>query len=147
MLVPFTKGVTVLKTCSKIGSQLYFRGGNTIRNSWWPQRTRTPSHSKVEYICESRQMRSALRSLQGPLGKVKEHCRAFSLIYDHAHINQTSLDNYTILGRESCNIAWTIKEGISVRGNDPSLNRHTGKYQLLYIWDKVLFNTLDLKLK
>ena len=31
--------------------------------------------------------------------------------------------------------------------NDPSLNRNNGKYQLPQIWDEVLFNTLELKLK
>ena len=32
------------------------------------------------------------------------------------------------------------------RVNNPSLNRHTGKYHLPHIWEEVLFNTSELKI-
>ena len=41
----------------------------------------------------------------------------------------------------------TIKEALYIRVNDPSLNRNVGKYHLLHVWDEVLFNTSELKLK
>ena len=34
-----------------------------------------------------------------------------------------------------------------IRVNNPSLNRNIGKYHLPHIWDKVLFNIPELKLK
>ena len=40
-----------------------------------------------------------------------------------------------------------IREAIFIRVVYPSLNWNIGKYQLSYIWDEVLFNTPDLKLK
>ena len=40
-----------------------------------------------------------------------------------------------------------IKEALYIRVNNPSLNRNIGKYHLPHIWDEVLFNTSELKLK
>ena len=41
----------------------------------------------------------------------------------------------------------TIKEALYIRVNDPSLNRNIDKYHLPHIWDEVLFNISELKLK
>ena len=40
-----------------------------------------------------------------------------------------------------------IKEAIYIRVNNPSLNRNIGKYHLPHIWDEVLMNNSELKLK
>ena len=40
-----------------------------------------------------------------------------------------------------------IKESIYIRANNPSLNRNIGKSQLPYLWDEVLINITELKLK
>ena len=40
-----------------------------------------------------------------------------------------------------------IKEAIYIRVNNPSLNRNIGKYHLPHIWDEVLLNISELKLK
>ena len=40
-----------------------------------------------------------------------------------------------------------IKEAIYIRVNNPSLNRNIGKYHLPHIWDEVLINITELKLK
>ena len=40
-----------------------------------------------------------------------------------------------------------IKEALYIRVNDPSLNRNVGKYHLPHVWDEVLVNTSELKLK
>ena len=40
-----------------------------------------------------------------------------------------------------------IKEALYIRVNDPSLNRNVGKYHLPHVWDNVLVNTSELKLK
>ena len=39
------------------------------------------------------------------------------------------------------------KESMFIRANNPSLNRNIGKYHLLHIWDEVLVNNTELKLK
>ena len=51
------------------------------------------------------------------------------------------------VGREDLNQMRTIKEAIYIRVNDPSLNRNVGKYHLPHVWDEVLVNISELKLK
>ena len=40
-----------------------------------------------------------------------------------------------------------VKAMLYIRVNNPSLNKNIGKYHLPHIWDEVLFNTSELKLK
>ena len=40
-----------------------------------------------------------------------------------------------------------IKEDIYIKVNNPSLNKNIGKYHLPQIWDEVLNNITELKLK
>ena len=40
-----------------------------------------------------------------------------------------------------------IKETVYIGGNSPPLNKNIGKYHLSHIWDEVLFNISELKLK
>ena len=81
--------------------------------------------------------------------RYKEHIEAPSPIHDHHHItgHDISVNNFTIVGREDHNWARSIKEAILIRVNDPSLNRNIGKYQLPHIWDEVLMNSPELRLK
>ena len=81
--------------------------------------------------------------------RCKEHQKAPSPIYDHYNItgHNVTLENFSIVGREDQNLIRTIKEAIYIRVNNPSLNRNIGKYHLSHIWDEVLFNTSELKLK
>ena len=58
-----------------------------------------------------------------------------------------SIENFEIVGREDQNLMRTIKEALYIRVNDPSLNRNIGKYHLPHIWDEVLLNISELKLK
>ena len=48
---------------------------------------------------------------------------------------------------EDQNLMRAIKEAIYIRVNNPSLNRNIGKYHLPHIWDEVLLNNSELKLK
>ena len=45
------------------------------------------------------------------------------------------------------NIIRNIKKALYIRVNNQSLNRNIGKYHLPHIWDEVLLNTSELKLK
>ena len=75
--------------------------------------------------------------------------KAPSTIFDHFNItgHSISVDNFNIVGREDQNLKRTIKETLYIRVNNPSLNRNVGKYHLPHIWDEVLYNIPELKLK
>ena len=77
----------------------------------------------------------------------KEHHREPSLIQAHSQFtgHYLSPDNFNILGKEDQDLTRLIKESIYIRVNNPRLNRNIGKFQLNYIWDTVLFSTLNLK--
>ena len=62
-------------------------------------------------------------------------------------MSNVTINNFNIVGREYLNQMRTIIEALYLRVNDPSLNRNVGKYHLLHVWDEVLFNTSELKLK
>ena len=79
----------------------------------------------------------------------KEHLKAPSPIYEHSNItgHSTTLDNFSIVGREEQNFSRLIKGSMFLRVNNPSLYRNIGKYHLPHIWDEVLVNNTELKLK
>ena len=81
--------------------------------------------------------------------RFKEHLKNPSPIHDHTTItgHDTTLDNFTIVGREEHNYIRLIKEAIYIRVNNPSLNKNIGKYHLPHVWDEVLNNITELKLK
>ena len=81
--------------------------------------------------------------------RFKEHIKAHSPIYDHFNItgHSTTIDNFSIVGREHQNLIRSIKEAIYIRVINPSLNMNIGKYPLPHIWDEVLFNISEFKLK
>ena len=81
--------------------------------------------------------------------RFKEHLKSPSPIHDHSNISghQVTINNFEIVGREDLNQMRTIKEAIYIRVNDPSLNRNVGKYHLPHVWDEVLADISELKLK
>ena len=81
--------------------------------------------------------------------RYKEHLKAPSPIYDHFNISghNMTLNNFSIVGREEHNLSRLIKESMFIRVNSPSLNKNIGKYHLPHIWDEVLINNIELKLK
>ena len=81
--------------------------------------------------------------------RFKEHQKAPSPIHDHINISghTVSIEDFSILAREDQNLLRTIKEAIYIRANNPSLKRNVGKFYLARIWDEVLLNISELKLK
>ena len=79
----------------------------------------------------------------------KEHLKPPSPLYDHSNItgHNVTINNFNIVGREDLNQMRTIKEALYIMVNDASLNRNVAKYHLPHVWDEVLFNTSELKLK
>ena len=81
--------------------------------------------------------------------RYKEHLKAPSAIHHHSIQtgHTTNQNNFQIIGREGQNLDRNIKESIYIRVNNPSLNNNIGKFNLSYIWDRVLLNTKGLTLK
>ena len=79
----------------------------------------------------------------------KENLKHSCPIYDHSNTTGhiTTVNNFHIIWREDHILTQTIKESIYIKVNNPSLNENIGKSNLPYIWDEVLFNTLDSNLK
>ena len=71
------------------------------------------------------------------------------LIYDHFNTtgHATTLENFSIVGREDQNLMGLMKDSIYIGVNNPSLNKNIGKHHLPLIWDEVLFNISELKIK
>ena len=95
-------------------------------------------------------MRNILENPQGHLDRGSRNIkRHLSPMYNHFNAtgHNVTIDNFSIVGREDQTLSRAIKEALYIRVNNKSLNRNIGKYHLLYIWDKVLLNTSELKLK
>ena len=78
-----------------------------------------------------------------------EQLKLPSQIYDHFNTtgHTTTLENFSVVGRGDQNLIRLIKEAVYIRVNNPSLNKYIGKYHLPHIWDEVLFNISELKIK
>ena len=81
--------------------------------------------------------------------RFKEHIKAPSPIYglQTTTSHPTTLHDLNIVDREGQSSVRTIKESIYIRVNNPTINRNTGKYSLLYIWNGVLVNNAKPQIK
>ena len=157
MVLPYVKGLSEsMKNVAKNhGIQTYFREAIPSKASWWLPKTRTTYIRKVAsstgssatgWRCDDEYIGESSRTFGE---RFKEHLKAPSPIYDHYKItdHETSIENFSIVGREDQNLIRAIKEAIYIRVNNPSLNRNIGKYHLPHIWDEVLLNNSEQKLK
>ena len=157
IVVPYYSGLSEsIKTLAvNLGYRCTLKEAPPSRTSWCLPKTKIQSRSKVESSTDTSLtgwivMRNILESPQELLGKgFKEHPKSPSPIYDHSNItgHNVTIINFNIVGRADLNQMRTIKEALCIRVNDPSLNRNVGKYHLPHVWDEVLFNTSELKLK
>ena len=155
--VPYYKGLSesVKKRCSNYGVQVYFKGGTTIKNLLMAPKDIDPMMKKSGVIytykcgrveCDEEYIGESSRTFGE---RFKKHQKAPSPIFDHFNTTGHSIrvENFNIVGREDQNLKRAIKEALYIRVNNPSLNRNVGKYHLPHIWDEVLFNIPELKLK
>ena len=80
---------------------------------------------------------------------VQEHLKAPPPIHTHQSIidHSKSVEDFNILGRDGHNFGRTIKESFYIGVNNSTLNMNIHKYNLQNTWDRVLFTTLELKIK
>ena len=157
MVVPYYKGLSesLKKICGKLGVQVYFKGGNTIKSLLVAPKDQDPILKKSGVIyrykcgrvdCDEEYIGESSRTFGE---RFREHQKAPSPIYDHSNNtgHQDTIDNFSIVGREDQNLSRAIKEALYIRVNNLSLNRNIGKYHLPHIGDEVLLNTSELKLE
>ena len=148
VVVPYSKGLSesFRNVCSIAGVQVHFKGANTVKELLIAPRDKDNIIQKGEVIYRYRlDQPSCNMEYIGETGisfgeRCKEHLRALSSIFNHFQTagHNITLDNFSIVCRESQGFTRTIKEAMFIRVNDPPLNRNLGKYQLPHIWDEVL---------
>ena len=157
IVLPYTKGVSesFKNICGKYGTQTYFKGNTTIKQTLMKSKDQDPRDNKSglmysykckDITCGEKYIGETSRTLGD---RHKEHLKGPSPI--HTCIQYTghsaTADNFNIIGWEDRDLARTIMETIYIRVNNPSLNRNVGKYHLSHLWDRVLFNTPGLKIE
>ena len=155
--VPYYKELSesVKKKYNNYGVQVYFGGGTTIKNLLMAPNDKDPMLKKSGVIysykcgrvkCYEEYIEESSRTFGE---RFKEHQKTPSPIFDYFNTtsHSISIENFNIVGREDQNLRRAIKEALYIRVNNPSLNRNIGKYHLPHIWDEVLFNIPELKLK
>ena len=141
--------------CRKHGINMYFKGGNTIKDPLVQPKDRDNILQKSGVIyrykcgtadCEDEYIGKSDRTFAE---RFREHMKPPSPIHDNFNItsHEVSLDNFSIVGREDQSMTRTIREAMLIRVNDPSLKRNIGQYQLPHIWDEVLVTSPELQLK
>ena len=157
IVIPYTQGLckSIKKICSRYGIQTHFKGKSTIKNLLVSPKDKDPMANKIWAIywfqcgdckCNNEYIGDTSRTFRE---RFKEQLNKPSHIHHHS-INTghpTTQHNFHIIGREDHSTARTIKESIYIRINNPSLNRNRGKYNLHHIWERVLLNTPDIKIK
>ena len=157
MVLPYVKGLSesMKNVGKKHGIQTYFRGGNTIKSLLMTSKDKDHITKKSGIIyrfkckrvdCDDEYIGESSRTFGE---RYKEHLKSPSPIYDQHNItgHETSIENFSIVGREDQNLIRAIKEAIYIRVNIKSLNKNIGKYHLPHIRDEVLLNRFRTKAK
>ena len=157
MVVPYYKGLSesIKRSCSRFGVQVHFKGGLTIKDLLMAPKDKDHILKKsgviYKYTCDKVECDEEYIGESARLfaERFKEHQKAPSPIHDHSirSGHEVNIENFSIVGREDQNLTRTIKEALYIRVNSPSLNKNIGKYHLPHIWDEVLCNSTELKLK
>ena len=156
-MVPYKKGLgeSIKTVWRKHGIQVYFKRGKTIKDLLLVPNDKDPitkksgiiSRWKCDWVeCNEEYIGESPRTFGE---RFKEHLKPPSSIYDHFNTtgHTTTFENSIIVWREDQNLMRLIKEAIYIRVNSPSLNKNIGKYHLLHIWEEVLFNISELKIR
>ena len=151
--VPYNEGLseTFKNICKRYGIEVHFKSRKTIKDELVAPKDKDHVTKKSGVIhryrcdrleCDEEYIGETARTFGE---RFKEHLKAPS----HSNItgHSTTLNNFNIVGRKQQNLSRLIKESMYIRVNNPSLNRNIDKYHLPHIWDEVLVNNTELKLK
>ena len=155
--VPYNQGLSesFKNIGKKNGIQVHFKSGRTLKDELVAPKDKDHITKKSGIIyrfkcdrleCDEEYIGETSRTFGE---RFKEHLKAPSPIHDHSNTSghTTTLDNLKVVGREEQNLSRLIKESMYIRVNGPSLNKNIGKYHLPHMWDEVLNNSRELKLK
>ena len=160
IVIPYIQGLgdSFMKTCGKYGIQTHFTGNSTIKHLLFKPKDQDPKEKKScviysyqcgEIACDEKNIGETSRTLGE---RCHEHLKEPSLFHVHSlqSGHNATQEDFNIIGREDQGLTRTIKESIYIRNNirinNPTLNRNIGKFNLYHTWDRVLLNTLDLKI-
>ena len=155
--VPYNKGLSesFKNIGKKFGIHVHFKSGRTLKEELVAPEDKDHITKKSGVIyrfkcdrleCDEEYIGETSRTFGE---RYREHLKVPSPINDHSNISGhiTSLENFSIVGREENNLSRLIKESMYIRVNGPSLNKNIDKFHLPHLWDEVLNNSRELKLK
>ena len=131
--VPYNEGLseTFKNICKRYGIQVHFKSGKTIKEELVALKDQDHITKKSGIIyryqcdkleCDHEYIGETARTFGE---RFKEHLKAPSPIFDHSNISghSTTINNFTVVGREEQNLSRLIKESMFIRVNNPSLNK------------------------
>ena len=155
--VPYEEGLseTIKNIGKKYGIEVHFKSGKTLKDELVAPKDKDHITNKSGIIhrfkcdrleCDEEYIGETARTFGE---RLKEHLKAPSPISDHSTISghNANINNFSIVVRGEHNLSRLIKESMFIRVNNPSLNKIIGKYHLPHVWDEVLINNIELKLK
>ena len=155
--IPYNEGLSesLKNIWKRYGIPVHFKSGKTIKEELMAPKDKDHITKKSGIIyrfkcdmleCDEEYIGETARTFGE---RFKEHLKAPSPIHDHSNTtgHTTTLNNFSTVGREEQNLSRLIKESMFIRVNIPSLNRNIGTNHLPHIWDEVLINNIELKLK
>ena len=153
--VPYNEGLSesMKNICKRYGIHVHFKSGKTLKDELVAPKDHIRKNSGIIYRfecdrweCDEEYIGETERTFGE---RFKEHLKAPSPIHDHNNTTAytTTLNNFSIVGREEQILSRLIKQSMFIRVNNPSLNENIGKYHLPHVWDEVLINNIELQLK
>ena len=120
--VPYMKGLSesIKNTCKRYGIQVYFKGGKTIKDLLVAPKDKEhiTKKSGIIYRCKCDRLECdeeyIVESARTFGERFREHLKVPFPIYDHRNItgHTTTLENFSIVGREDKNLTRLIKESM-----------------------------------
>ena len=157
IVVPYTKGLSeIIKMWARNMVHMYtLKGGRTIKDLLVAPKDKDhiTKVSSIIYRFKCDRVECDDEYIAQPSGtfgaRFKDYLNVPSSICDHFNTTgqTTTLENFSIVGRDEQNLMRLIKEAMYIRVNNPSLNINIGNYHLPHIWDEVLFNISELKIR
>ena len=148
---PYNKGLSesFKNIFKKYGIQVHFTSGKTLKDELVAPKVKDHITKKSGIIyrfkcdrleCDEEYIGETSRTFRE---RFKEHLKAPSPIHNHSNTtgHTTSLENFSIVGREEQNLSRLIKESMFIRANIPSLNKNIGKYHLPIYGMRLLLTT------